>query len=457
MSSSQHPAGRDALGSRIQQLLAEDAPIHAPYTLRERVLRTTEVTRQLKPWPRWLRPWGIRPAQVRHLAVLAGTFGLLIATAVGIALLGDHLLLVTGGQTQSPAPSSTAPAWHRVTATPERGYALQDVVAGGPGFVAVGSGGLFGPGMSWVSADGTSWTEGPAAAALETTILDTVAVTNGGLVAFGRSCGTNSCAFDAISGAHAPLTGAWTVDPAVLSGSPPEGWQGKPTQIALGGPRLLAVGYLACSCSGATGRVWTSVDGIDWTSVPYGPVFDQAEFLSVIWAKGTFVAVGASDTVTGDTATGQTVDHLDASVWTSTDGLTWTREFADSASANSSMLSVTAGGPGFVAVGTSGSSAAVWTSADAVHWTRVPDGPAFAGAQMHGVAAGPSGLVAVGYGGGSALIWRSPDGLNWGLVSSGTDFAGAQALSVAALGDTFVVVGQADPAEDAQAYVWVGR
>ena len=59
-------------------------------------------------------------------------------------------------------------------------------------------------------------------------------------------------------------------------------------------------------------------------------------------------------------------DHMDAAVWTSPDGITSTRVRDDAALAGggSVMSSVTAGGPGLVAVGFAGSGAAVWTSSD---------------------------------------------------------------------------------------------
>jgi hypothetical protein len=68
------------------------------------------------------------------------------------------------------------------------------------------------------------------------------------------------------------------------------------------------------------------------------------------------------------------------------------------------MLSVTAGGPGLVAVGFDllddcGWDSAVWTSPDGLTWSRVPDerncndGPYD---RMLSVTVGPSGLVAVG-------------------------------------------------------------
>ena len=68
---------------------------------------------------------------------------------------------------------------------------------------------------------------------------------------------------------------------------------------------------------------------------------------------------------------------------------------------NQGMLSVTAGGPGLVAVGVDrpggDADAAVWTSVDGITWSRVPhDEAVFGGAAIQSVTAGGPGVVAVG-------------------------------------------------------------
>ena len=89
------------------------------------------------------------------------------------------------------------------------------------------------------------------------------------------------------------------------------------------------------------------------------------------------------------------------------------------------MSSVIAAGPGLVAVGGDGSDSAVWTSADGIAWSRAPhDESAFGGAGGQGmtgvIAAGP-GLVAVGSawstGELGAAVWISPDGIAWSRVA----------------------------------------
>lgn len=78
---------------------------------------------------------------------------------------------------------------------------------------------------------------------------------------------------------------------------------------------------------------------------------------------------------------------------------------------------VTVGGPGLVAVGAdyypSGlAETPVWTSPDGITWTRVPDDETVRGS-MTGVIVGGPGLVAVGAGG---KVWTSVDGITWSRV-----------------------------------------
>jgi hypothetical protein len=140
----------------------------------------------------------------------------------------------------------------------------------------------------------------------------------------------------------------------------------------------------------------------------------------------------------------------DAAVWTSPDGFTWSRvphdETIFGGLGEQRMESVTAGGPGLVAVGSvSGAlvgyyafDAAVWTSPDGFTWSRVPHnedvfatsgGERWAGAhqeQMLSVTAGGSGLVAVGFDsvddcGWDSAVWTSPDGFTWSRVPDERD------------------------------------
>ncbi len=138
----------------------------------------------------------------------------------------------------------------------------------------------------------------------------------------------------------------------------------------------------------------------------------------------------------------------DAAIWTSSDGLAWTRT-AGAPSGPGRVNGLAAGGPGFVAVGgmrgAAGGRGAAWTSADGVTWSAVPDSPAFASAdgsgyaEMMAVVHAAPGFVAVGVGGLGAA-WTSPDGISWRRATL-TD-PGAEMRDVAVGGPGLVAVGR---------------
>lgn len=227
--------------------------------------------------------------------------------------------------------------------------------------------------------------------------------------------------------------------------------------------------------------VWRSDDGINWTRVPHAAAFSagggRLVMTDVTFSDSRFVAVGNAYQQTEPFAIARwdTLDDvvnpaipidvdIDAAVWTSVDGVTWNRVQADDEvfggdTIRQSMNAITAGGPGFVAVGQEGfeflgvddwtplplnnpdgdehltdNVAAVWTSPDAETWTRVENGPALVHngglvvgwATMFDVTANGPGLVAVGrdvwgsdFSGPPfqfnerAAVWLSDDGINW--------------------------------------------
>jgi len=191
--------------------------------------------------------------------------------------------------------------------------------------------------------------------------------------------------------------------------------------VVLGG-NLIAVGS---DTSGGDGdaAVWTSTDGTTWVRVPH----DEAVFGGPGDQQMVGVAAGGQGAVA--VGTDESGGDSDTAVWTSSDGLTWTRvphdEAAFGGDEDQGMRAVTAGGPGLVAAGTDASGgdidAALWTSPDGITWTRVPHDEAIFGGpgdqSIFGVAAGDSGVIAVGMddmgGYGDAAVWTSPNGLTW--------------------------------------------
>jgi len=174
---------------------------------------------------------------------------------------------------------------------------------------------------------------------------------------------------------------------------------------------------------------------------------------------------------------------ISAVVWTSVDGITWSRVPHDEAvfggPGNKAMNSVTAGGPGLVAIGVDGDNAGVWTSVDGFTWSRVPhDETVFSGPKeqwMNSVTVGGPGLVAVGYEGQAddsdhsenfdAAVWTSVDGLVWSRVAAGRGalgVAGGQDMSsvtttdlgLVAVGHDWTYTGARDQVDGVDAAVW---
>ena len=222
--------------------------------------------------------------------------------------------------------------------------------------------------------------------------------------------------------------------------------------VTAGGPGLVAVGREQVADDRYVGAVWVSSDGMAWSRLPHNEaVFGNASLNSV-------TSVGPNLVVAGLAWTG---DKWGAMVWTSSDGVTWSRRPPDQAVfENASVLSITAGGPGLVAVGSApgpGDPEAVpvvWTSPDGVTWSRLPhDKSALGNATMASVTAGGPGLVAVGSElltpGSSdmaskwrAVVWTSPDGATWSRLPHDEEvFGGAVMRSVTAGGPGLVAMG----------------
>lgn len=108
---------------------------------------------------------------------------------------------------------------------------------------------------------------------------------------------------------------------------------------------------------------------------------------------------------------------------------------ASSAAASAERAKAT-GGPAIGGV--------VWTSGDGLTWTRESGTPAFeAGDRVTALVRTASGFVAVGSGPGGAVVWSSPDGRGWQRTPAGrSGLAGAVRLErLAAIGDTLVAQG----------------
>ena len=364
---------------------------------------------------------------------------------------------------------------------------MSSIAVGGPGLVAVGteSSGDDAYGAVWTSVDGLTWTRVPHD---EETLggpgdqsMRSVAAGGPGLVAVGsQSRGLDSDAavwtsVDGLTWARVPH------DAAVFGGSRRQAMNA----VAAGGPGLVAVGYDEQDAGYNDGggkatqaAVWTSVDGLTWERVPNDEgIFggENSQVMNAVVAGGPgLVAVGYDNANQGWGGM-----DANAAVWTSPDGTAWkrvpnTEVFGDQRW--QTMNAVTVEGTRLVAVGYDGPldkyDAAVWTSVDGMTWTRVPqDKAVFGGADVQGmnaVTAWEAGLVAVGYdrsgGAFEAAVWISPDGSTWarvprdravfgGLGAQRMNGVVARASGLVAVGHRLAMVGWVP--RDSDAAVWV--
>jgi hypothetical protein len=397
--------------------------------------------------------------------------GWLVAVAAAVAVLvlvgGAALLLrVIGSGTPVADPTSSL-AWSRVLHDEEvfggvGDQVMNSVTAGGPGLVAVGNDGSFlNPDAAvWTSVDGITWSRVPH---------DEAVFGGGNRGVNGRwmwSVTAGGPGVVAVGTAGDSLAVVWTSPDGITWSRVPHDaavFGGESIQVMLsvtaGGPGLVAVGSTG-SLRDEDAAVWTSPDGITWSRVPYDEaVFGGATMRSVTAGGPGLVAVGSAELG----------DDSRAAVWTSPDGITWSRVPHDEAvfggAGGQWMSSVTAGGPGLVAVGGSGvggdqgptvtRDAVVWTSRDGITWSRVPDDEAVFGGEsfrsMSSVTAGGPGLVAVGWdetvGDEDAAVWTSPDGITWSRVPHDEAVFGGENTqsmnSVTAGGSGLVAVGSA--------------
>ncbi|MGH7732721.1 MAG: hypothetical protein ACREOE_03215, partial [Gemmatimonadales bacterium] len=238
-------------------------------------------------------------------------------------------------------------------------------------------------------------------------------------------------------------------------------WQ--PEHLASGPSGIVAVGTIAGALAS-----WSSPDGLTWTpsakGLPLPSLGTATAYVGGVTPSATgWVAVGRREPACNIDC-GANPDL--AYVWTSTDGLVWTRVPDQSSLKGGGMAAVTRAASGFVAAGVSAGHAAVWASADGTTWTRLPDsaalheaptpnGPlpatatgvatiggliAVVGAAYAQDGCDPGGKVALCPGG---RAWWSADGKVWSKGSMELPING-QIAGVAATPTGLVAVGSGD-------------
>lgn len=339
--------GSSAVEGRASDVVAWDGGYVAVGTVEDGVGKSTGVV--------WASGDGLSWTKT---AVLPSGSMRAVTTDGEVLVAAGHATGVThGGETQNPVAafwrSRDGRTWERAPDQPELviGAApfedswwtgLNGLVAGGPGFVAVGAT-RAGGATVWTSVDGLGWRR--SATLGDATMLDVV-VGGPGLVATGATGGPHSegrvwTSRDGIT---------WTA----ATGLPP----GELSTLAGQGRILVGAGW------GPT--VWQSQDGLSWTSAPDQTALRRRINDEGIWAvvgtPGAFVGVGAA----------ACPDALEpcAAAWTSADGLRWERTQLPTASrvdpiCPSCALVPTAAVEDrgtIVAVGTTGPAGQAWTS-----------------------------------------------------------------------------------------------
>jgi photosystem II stability/assembly factor-like uncharacterized protein len=237
---------------------------------------------------------------------------------------------------------------------------------------------------------------------------------------------------------------------------PPEAWSRlRPDPAPDGvlvsaGPGLVAVG------ASDRAEVWTSSDGRTWTRVP-GQQLGPGSIWDVTAGGPGLVAVGTNDNETARILGQQTPGPVHAVIWTSENGLTWTRLPDDPVFRDTPFATaVVAGGPGVVAVGAHN---VAWFSSDGTTWDMAAPPPIPADVYpgddgrhpqiyLTDVAASSDHLVAIGWAmlndnSEVPVIWASADGTRWANVLLDPEVfpLGGAIRAVAGGPDGFVAIG----------------
>lgn len=224
--------------------------------------------------------------------------------------------------------------------------------------------------------------------------------------------------------------------------------------VIAGGPGFLVVGYTARPDNGVDGAVWTSADGLAWTKGPSQESFANRLLTDVAVIPGGFAAGGQECSTEGGGECGG------LNLWTSSDGATWTPATDVTAGPRGFYIleGLAAGGPGVVGVGSdlsdvsSGPKDALsLTSVDGKSWVVHRGDAVFKDTETNAVVAGGPGVVVVGdHDGGTFAAWSSPDGTTWTSASAPDGVPTGEARDVVAAGPGFVAVGR----DGVDAAVW---
>lgn len=354
------------------------------------------------------------PIQHRVARFPLWAYGLVAAGVVLVVMGGLAFLLRTGSPDGDDAPvdrpsvtTPTVPETDAVIVPPVRPAEftatgswveiprrMNNVVAGGPGFLATGSGEK-GP-MVWSSTDGITWVEQNSPG-----VIGGIATTPSGLVAVGAlPCEISDC--ETVAAAWTSPDGLnWEIAYRMAETSVPPGGRTSMGGIVTHEKTIVA---LSQSCSveeRCTTEIWTSLDGVTWVPSESSGI-DFSDYRNQIAVGGPgLVMIGVKDDGLGQAG----------AVWLSEDGTTWTT--AETEGLESVVLTlVAARGQGLIAIS---AEYEVLTSEDGVKWSQVSTEYPFVGGgvvrDLHTISDGRT--VAVGSTCEGAAIWITQDGNQW--------------------------------------------
>jgi hypothetical protein len=268
-----------------------------------------------------------------------------LANGVAVA----ESMIAVGGSSGADAAvwtSTDGRAWKAIESADFHDQAqvrISTVVRWKNGFVAAGHvGSLVGSirAVFWVSDDGRTWRRVADSPAFADSLVADLTVSDGTLIAVGSA------------GDAKRSTGEVT-----WRATDPDHWERSASDDSMDGTVMNSVtagpeGIVAVGSDVSSQRAvaWRSDDGVTWTQAPETPTLEnhglRIEMRAVAWTPGGYVAGGHMLFGT---------QYPTAVVWTSPDGLAWTRASEPASFSQGKIQGIAAGGPGVVAVGSFGS------------------------------------------------------------------------------------------------------
>lgn len=367
------------------------------------------------------------PGRLRATAALLAAATLIAsACANGADAAAPTTTPQTMATTTTLPPPPPERAWLRSRDPVFRGLGHQSIAAvalGGPGLVAVGvdSSGDDADAAVWLSSDGEAWTrvESPALGGAGAQGMEELVIAPAGIVAVGW----DSSGGDVDAAAWFSVDGV-TWEKAGGDAFRNEGHEEARTVLAAG-DGFIAAGFAVIGRE-ADAAVWMSPDGRKWSRSDDPALAEPGtQRISSLTLGPHGLIAGGTNFIPNELG----VYALDARLWTSSDGSSWTAvdHPAFSGEGWQYITSVVATPGGLVAAGGDilgapgqDNDAAVWISPDGLDWERVDD-PDFTrdrAQQISAITLGPDGLIAVGYdtalsGDRLPAVWNSTDGRAW--------------------------------------------